>query len=149
MNFYESELRKVLRPAIDSGCLTEMGDSSSYFSQIMRHYPVDGSKIDWGLVPQSIERCEGEEALRAGRFVEFFDQMVGRFGLVGDVVYVGDSATDFALGGALNCMRDVLRELLAIPQHHYFVGPECSWCLCLTMEGYMGFGFRPLPAKIQ
>lgn len=109
----------------------------------MTAYPASGSKIDWDRVPGSIERVEEDESLQSERFTAFFDEIVQRFRLAGDVVYVGDSATDFALAGSVECMRDALPETLAIPQHHYLIGPDSSWCLCFTMEGNMGFGFRP------
>lgn len=148
-SFYEAELRKALRAAIESHRIKELGDSSPFFAQLMATYPVSGSKIDWGRLPGSIERVEEDEAIQAEQFTAFFDEVIQKFRLAGDVVYVGDSATDFALTGSVGCMRDVLPELLAIPQHHYLIGPESSWCLCFTMEGDMGFGFRPSAARIR
>ncbi|MDF0584160.1 hypothetical protein [Bradyrhizobium yuanmingense] len=148
-NFYEAELRKALRKEIESHRIRELGDSSPFFAQLTKAYPAGGSKIDWGRVPGSIERVEEDEALQVEQFAKFFDEVIQTFRLSGDVVYVGDSATDFALTGSLECMREVLPELLAVPQHHYIVGPDSSWCVCFTMEGDMGFGFRPSPAKIH
>lgn len=98
-NFYETELRKALKPDIQSGRLREIGESSMIFEQLARAYPTNGSKIDWARVPGAIERVEEQDALQAERFVEFFDEMVAKVDLSGDVVYVGDSATDFALEG--------------------------------------------------
>lgn len=148
-NFYEAELRKALHAAMESGRVREVGDSSPFFAQLMKTYPASGSKIDWNRVPGSIERIEEEETLQVEQFTAFFDEIVQKVGLAGDAFYVGDSATDFALTGSLECMREVLPELLAIPQHHYLVGPEFSWCLCFTMEGDMGFGFNPSPEKTR
>jgi hypothetical protein len=113
----------------------------------MRAYPTLGSKIDWSRVPNSIERFEEDTTLQVERFVSFFDEVAQKFGLAGDVVYVGDSATDFALAGAMEHMKEALPELLGIPQHHYFIGSECSWCICFTMEGDMSFGFSPSHSK--
>ncbi len=146
-NFYENELRKSLRKEIESHRIRELGESSPFFAQLAKAYPARGSKIDWGRVPGSIERVEEDEALQAQRFVKFFDEVVQRFQLSGEVVYVGDSATDFALIGSLECMRAVLPELLAVPQHHYLVGPDSSWCACFNMEGDMGFGFSCSPTS--
>jgi hypothetical protein len=148
-NFYEAELRKALRAAMESNRIRDLGDSSPFFAQLTKAYPASGSKIDWGRVSGSIERTEEEEALQIEQFVSFFDEVVQKFRLAGDVVYVGDSATDFALVGPMEFMREALPELLAIPQHHYLIGPESSWCMCFTMEGDMGFGFHPSHAKSQ
>ena len=57
-NFYEAELRKALHAAMESRRVRELGDSSSFFAELMKTYPASGSKIDWGRVPGSIERVE-------------------------------------------------------------------------------------------
>lgn len=146
-NFYEAELRKALHAAMASNRIREVGDSAPFFAQLMKSYPASGSKIDWSRVPDSIERTEEDPALQLDQFLSFFDEVVQKAGLVGDVVYVGDSATDFALAGSMERMREALPELLEIPQHHYLIGPESSWCMCFTMEGDMGFGFHPSYVK--
>lgn len=66
--------------------------------------------------------------------------MRSSFHLIGSVIYVGDSATDFALMGTVEVMQRALPIILEVPQHHYFIGPGYSWCICMTMEGDMGFG---------
>jgi hypothetical protein len=142
MNKYETEVRDVLRVLMEANRIRELGESSPFFAQISALYPLDGSKIDWRRVPGSVERSENDEDLHVEQFVGFFDEVTEKFRLAGDVVYVGDSATDFALGASIECMREALPNLLAIPQHHYLIGPESSWCMCFTMEGDMGFGFH-------
>ena len=142
-NFYESELRQSLSAAMESNQIREVGDSSVFFAQLMDYYPAKGSKIDWKNIPESVEKIEEDDSLQIERFLEFFDEIVRRIGLTGDAIYVGDSATDFALQAPLTIMREALPELLTVPQHHYLIGAESSWCMCFTMEGGMGFGFRP------
>ena len=143
-NFYEDELRKVLHAAMASGLIREVGESSPFFDELAKAYPALGSKIDWSRVPGAVGRNEEDNAQQIGQFISFFDAVVQNAKLVGDVVYVGDSGTDFAFAGSIESMREALPELLAIPQHHYLIGPACSWCMCFTMEGYMDFGFHPL-----
>ncbi|TKC89447.1 hypothetical protein FAZ69_10950 [Trinickia terrae] len=139
-NFYESELREALKEFFNSGGLRVIGESSAVFKKLAGVYPAGGSKIDWTRVPGSVGRVEEQDDLQAEKFAEFFDEMAAKFALSGDVIYVGDSATDFALGGSIATIRKILPELLSVPQHHYIVGPGCSWCICLTMEGDMDFG---------
>ena len=138
-NFHEAELLKALHPAIVSRRLVSLRDSSTFFARLARAYPVSGSKIDWGRVPHAIER--NDEQSNVEEFVSFFDEVVDKYRLTGEVIYVGDSATDIAFASSVECVRGVLPVLLAIPQHHYLIGPETSWCMCFTMEGDMGFGF--------
>lgn len=142
-NFYEKELHQKLLREFEAGSIREIGDSSSFFSRLGQSYPVHGSKIDWVNVPDSIERMQSDESNKIESFITFFEEMVRQFRLSGDVVYVVDSATDFALTGEIKAIREAVRELLSVPQHHYFMGPECSWCICFTMEGSMAFGISP------
>lgn len=140
MSTYEEDIRQALKTEFDMGHLRVAGESDAIFSALAKIYPADGSKIDWKRVPGAIESVEEDESLQPIQFVEFFDEMCLRFGLKGTVQYVGDSVTDFALEGSIDAMRKALPVLITIPQHHYFVGPNSSWCMCMTMEGDMGFG---------
>ena len=140
MNRYEDDLRLALKAEFDAGYIREVGDSANVFAQLSKTYPASGSKIDWEHVPGAIECTEEDKSLRIERFVEFFDEMRSRFGLTGTVLYAGDSATDLVLEGTVEAFRRALPELIGIPQHHYFIGPNFSWCMCLTMEGDMGCG---------
>lgn len=140
MSTYEDDLRLALKAEFDAGQIREIGDAANVFGQLLKAYPASGSKIDWKRVPGAIERAEEDDSLQLDRFVEFFDEMRSQFKLTGTALYVGDSATDFALEGTVDAFRRALPELIEIPQHHYFIGQNCSWCMCLTMEGDMGFG---------
>jgi hypothetical protein len=145
MSTYEDDLRLALKPEFDAGQIREVGDAANVFGPLSKAYPTNGSKIDWKRVSGAIKSSEEDESVQIERFVEFFDEMRSRFDLAGPVLYVGDSATDFALEGTVEAIRRVLLELVEIPQHHFFIGPNCSWCLCMTMEGDMRFG-RIAPA---
>jgi len=140
MSTYEDDLRLALKTDFDADQTCEIGDAALVFDLLSKTYPTSGSKIDWKRVPGAIERVEEDESLQLERFVQFFDEMCSRFDLAGPVHYAGDSATDFALEGTIDAIRRVLPELVEVPQHHYFIGPNCSWCMCLTMEGDMSFG---------
>jgi hypothetical protein len=145
MSTYEDEIRRALKAEIDAGCLREAGTSDDLFSLLRKNYPASGSKIDWKRVPGAIECAEKDRSRQTEQFVEFFGEMRVRFGLNGHVLYVGDSLTDFALAGSIGAMQRALPVLLEVPQHHYFVGPNASWCICMTMEGDMAFGCAAAP----
>ena len=140
MNTYEADLRQALKVELDAGYLREVGKAAEIFDLLAKVYPVSGSKIDWKRVPGAIETTEEDHSLQADRFAEFFEEMRSRFRLADPVLYAGDSATDFALEGSMDAMQRALTDLIDVPQHHYFVGPNGSWCICMTMEGDMAFG---------
>ena len=141
MKSRDDEVRAALKDEYDSGSLCEIGESEVVFGQLSEVYSVVGSKIDWARVPGSLVRFEEDAGSQSQSLIDFFNEMCEKFKLSGEVIYVGDSATDFALKGSLDVFRRVLSLLITVPQHHYFIGPEYSWCLCLTMEGDMAFGF--------
>jgi len=145
MSAYNDEIRRALKAEIDAGRLKEAGSAHDVFEALKNSYPRSGSKIDWKRVPEAIEDYEEDRSRERTRFVEFFDEMCARFGLNGLVLYVGDGLLDFALAASIAGMRGVLPVLFEIPQHHYFVGPNASWCMCMTMEGDMAFGRATVP----
>ena len=140
MSGYQDEIRQALKPELDAGHLRELGHAADMFALLTKTYPAIGSKIDWKRIPGAIERIETDQFVQSARFAEFFDEMCALFALKDPVIYVGDSATDFSLAGSISSIRRILPMLLQIPQHHYFVGPNGSWVMCMTMEGDMGFG---------
>lgn len=143
-NFYDAELRRALLAVEAYDHIRDLGDPALLLARLAKAFPVRGSRIDWSRVQGSIERVQDDPTQQAREFIAFVDELTREKGLGGEVVYAGDSATDFALSGPLERIRDVLPKLLAIPQHHYVIGPQFAWCICLTMEGDMAFGFQPI-----
>jgi hypothetical protein len=118
-------------------------DSVEYFSRLAECYPVAGSKIQWSKVPDSIELSEKSDDLQQTAFSDFFGKIVARYGLNGQAIYMGDSAINFSLLSSVEEFARHLGALLSIPQHHYFVAADYSWCMVFTLEGDMSFGHMP------
>jgi hypothetical protein len=149
MSTYEDDIRQLLKSEFDAGSLSEVGSADHVFELLAKIYPASGSQIDWHRVSGAIERSETEQCRQPEQFVEFFNEMIATFGLNGPVLYAGDSATDFTLAGSIATMQRILPALIAVPQHHYFVGPNASWCICMRMEGSMGFGRSAAPLSLH
>lgn len=139
-NYFEAELLKHLHGALEAGIILVEADSAGYFSTLAQCYPVAGSKIRWSHIPGSIERHESAAHLQLAAGCDFFGEMVALHGLTGQAVHIGDSAVGFALLASVEEFARHLDALLSIPQHHYFVAADYSWCLALGMEGGMSFG---------
>jgi len=116
MSRYGDNVRQALKAEFEAGHLRVVGEATDVFGPLAKVYPANGSKIDWKRVPGAVESSEEDQSLQSTRFVEFFDEMRSRFELTGPVLYVGDSATDFALEGPIDVMRRALPELIEIPQ---------------------------------
>lgn len=65
-----------------------------------------------------------------------------------EIYYINDSSLDFSF--RLNPAQFFLFFDVAIeniPQHHYFFDRENKWCLVISAEGYIDFGFSCLDKK--
>lgn len=140
MNYYEEEILNALE-GVESDVVCVEGGADEIFSRMLERYPVSGSKIDWARVEGSVEEVESNLDLQSQRFERFFRDVISRFGLKGEVVYVGDSLTDFSLCGSSDGFGGLVGAIFEVPQHHYFLGRDLGWCMCFSMEGCMSFGF--------
>lgn len=140
MNYYEQEIINALAAGKGNVVCAE-GGADEVFTRVMERYPVHGSKIDWSRVEGSVEEQEWNLDLHSQSFEQFFRDAVSRFGLSGEVVYVGDGLTDFALSGSIEGFEGLLGDIFEVPHHHYFLGSDIDWCMCFSMEGGMSFGF--------
>lgn len=57
------------------------------------------------------------------------------------VIYIGDNLTEFGYQFELKHIEELLVYFLDIPQHHYFISLEGDWCMCISYENYLDFGF--------
>ena len=140
-NYWDQQVRRSLRPALESGQLTIVDEVDELFGRLETAFPVEGTKIDWAEVPGSSYLFS--QGGQREDFERFFHQNAPRMGLDTPAYYVSDAALSFAIAGNVRSMGRCLPAILDNPQHHYFVARDFSWCMALTMEGDMNFGFRP------
>lgn len=141
MNFFEDNLMESIKYHAEPGSVGIFSDIEGAFKKISNIYPFSGSKILWESVDGSIEKyCDGAD-FQKNQFQKFFLDTVSQFHLSGGVIYLGDSAIDFGLVGDVGSFIGIIGDIFEIPQHHYFVGADFSWCMSFTMEGGMAFGF--------
>lgn len=142
-NFCDAELRLALHDDIHTGAIRVDEDDQPYFDSLAEAFPASGSKIAWSRVSGSIEECEPMPERQPAAFLAFFERMIRTHNLAGPVAYVGDSGSTIALIAELPVFLKHLATIAALPQHHYFFPRNVAWCLVLTMEGDMAFGYRP------
>lgn len=140
MNLYEEELIEVITSDVANGQIAIISDSVSYFKNLAAIYPFLGAKIDWALVSGAIELCEGRSGFQEKAFSEFFYEIGKKISQSETIIYVGDGLTDFALLSKKDVFGKYLGAIFSIPQHHYFIGEDFSWCMVFTFEGDMSFG---------
>lgn len=143
MDHYNTYINQLLSYEIRCGLIKVENDSEALFAQICDLYPTVGSKIDWGAVPESVQEFAARGQGQTSALVGFFNTIVVRNDLHGSVKYAGDSAIELTYEGPIGIFQDKLEGILHIPQHHYFCDLNLNWCMALTMEGDMCFGYRP------
>jgi hypothetical protein len=140
-SYWDRQVRRALAPALGRGELRIVDDADALFGRLQSAYPVQGTKIDWSEVPGSFSL--NSQGSKQADFEEFFRENAPRMGLDTPAYYLSDSALSFAIAGSVRCIDQELRAILDNPEHHYFTAEDFSWCMALTMEGDMDFGFRP------
>ena len=140
---YEEELLSELKEFISSGKIIVEDDSDKYFWELGQSYPTFGSKIDWGKIENSVVKDETEEGCDE-QFVSFFKIVSLENQFKGECIVIGDSAVNKALRMDINTLESVLLSIVKIPQHHYILARDFSWCMTYTMEREMTFGYKPV-----
>lgn len=138
-SWHENELFNKLKEAGMHGRFSVDENFDFVFSGLEERVPLDGSKIDFERIHgSSFSICNNSE-LESLEFAEFFDERIIENHLEGLIYYVGDGCTNVRIKGEIPDFKLILHLIFQIPEHHYFVAEDFSWCMSFTMEGCMGF----------
>lgn len=109
-----------------------------------------GSKIDWSKMnTHKTFKLHGDYSIWLDDIKEFIrDHDINEAILHSDdIFYINDSSLDFSV--KLNCRQFhpfLNMAIKSIPQHHYFFDKN-KWCLVISSEGYIDFGFSTVDNK--
>ncbi|SFD47277.1 hypothetical protein [Paracidovorax konjaci] len=148
MNIEEEILEKIAPYTINNHLIVEH-NQEKLINPLSKKFSFSGSKIDWGKTRnhwlynynprnKTINTTEKLEIvaneLENKNFQSIIDQSPRIF-------YINDSSLDFGLIISRNIFWDVFRLIIInTPQHHYFFPEDGSWCLAITMEGFVDYG---------
>ncbi|MFD7023413.1 hypothetical protein [Promicromonospora sukumoe] len=111
----------------------ERVDMGKIFTWIETHLPINGSRIDWAAAQGEHSHCrfvdEVELVHAATRAV------VRRIDADSGVEHVGDGVSPFGTRFTGEGADLIMRELLGIPEHHYFLDEHRSWLVVVSNEG--------------
>ena len=140
-NYWDQQVLNAMWQALEEGQLTINHEVDALFDSLESAFPVAGSKIDWNEVPGSVYLFS--QGAKQADFEHFYHANAIRMGLRTPAFYLSDAALSFAIGGDVGSIGQHLPAILENPEHHYFAAQDFSWCMALTMEGDLNFGFRP------
>ncbi|MDR7250706.1 rhs-associated protein [Bacillus pumilus] len=141
MNTYDEELIKDLELKDLLNCVKVNKNPEIYLDLIEQKFEFDGSKIDWLQTNNHHSKNSNNESLLPDALL-FITELKEKY-LANNlqVIYIGDNLTEFGYQFELKHIEELLVYFLDIPQHHYFVPLEGDWCICISYENYLDFGF--------
>lgn len=141
MSIYDDELLEDLVLKGLNNCVAVIKNPETYLDLIEQKFEFDGSKIDWLKTNKHYSKESNNESLLTDASL-FITELKDKY--LKDnvqVMYVGDSLTEFGYQFEMKDIKKILEYFLEIPQHHYFIPLEGDWCLCISYENYLDFGF--------
>lgn len=120
----------------DWGCIVD---------DLSKSFRWAGSKIHWSTVSgHEFRKLDGKHDDWLMQINAFISS-----GAASDAIntsslfyYINDSSLDFAVLMETSHFYGFLGYVLnSIPQHHYFTDEEKRWCLVISSEGYIDFGY--------
>lgn len=140
---FETELRAALASPVNAGLIEIIPQSDDLAARISTAFPFSGSKIDWRATGGHFSAKEPARDREFAVFSDFFDRRSRELGRETVAYYLNDSQIDCSLRASLWTFSRHLEPIIRVPGHHYFVADDLSWCMTLTMEGDMDFGYAP------
>lgn len=111
----------------------ERVDMREIFDWLETHLPIKGSKIDWAVVQGAhshrhfVDETELAHAATSA--------VLRRIDEDSRVEHVGDGVSPFGTRFKGEGADLMMKELLEIPEHHYFVDERRSWIVVVSSEG--------------
>jgi hypothetical protein len=107
-------------------------DGSECEAWVSDRLPLVGTGVDWSRVAGSHRHwfVESDDELSAviGEFLSAVPNC-------GDITHVGDALSPFAVRMTRDELGNALPSLLEIPEHHYLVSDDRTWCGVFRTEG--------------
>ncbi|MCM2988278.1 rhs-associated protein [Bacillus safensis] len=141
MNTYDEDLMKDLELKDLLNCVKVHKNPEIYLDLIEQKFEFDGSKIDWSQTNNHHSKNSNNESLLPDALLFITELKEKYLDNNLQVIYIGDNLTEFGYQFELKHIEELLVYFLDIPQHHYFISLEGDWCMCISYENYLDFGF--------
>ncbi|MFF2414916.1 rhs-associated protein [Bacillus safensis] len=141
MNSYDEDLIKDLELQDLLKSVKVHKNPEIYLDLTEHKFDFAGSKIDWLQTNKHHSKSSNNESLLPDTLlfiIELKDKYLDNHL---QVIYIGDNLTEFGYQFELQHLEELLVYLLDIPQHHYFISLKGDWCICISFENDLDFGF--------
>lgn len=148
MNLNE-EITEKIAPFISKDEATIEENQDILIKILGENFKFLGSKINWSQTKNHWSKNYNKENITIDNSKKLklikeylnskgFNEIVERFP---NIFYINDSSLDFGIRISKNSFWDIFEILIIdVPQHHYFFPPDGSWCVAITMGGFIDYG---------
>jgi len=124
-------------------------DQDNLISILSENFKFLGSKINWSQTKNYWSKNYNKENITIDNSIKLklikgylksqgFNEIIDRSP---NIFYINDSSLNFGIKISKNSFWDIFEILIInVPQHHYFFPPDGSWCVAITMGGFIDYG---------
>lgn len=124
-----------------------LADTMVPYGLLKACFPMESGRLDWSTIGLKIESDVGTVSAfygidRGEACTLFLREQIALQGLSGGAYWIND-CVDFVLHGNVLAFEKIFSMLLHPHGHIYLVGERGDWCLNVTFEDDLYFGFAP------
>lgn len=134
---YDSDLiescsRKKILPV-------SLGLADSLFESIENVYPISGSRLNLSSL-NDYRHARAASENTSLDFLMFVKSLQTLINSTDNIIYLGDNLTENAYLIKNENLMDFISCITDIPQAHFLLAEDLSWCISLSFENDMEFG---------
>ena len=136
-NYYDIELHRELSKILKNDFVVD--DIYPYFDKMNKLFPVKFDRYH-------LEKLHNYEILRWDGInyddLSLFIHNVIKENRINEeeiVIYLGDNLSDYAYIFLLRDLNKIIHKLLSIPEQHYIINSNMSWCIFISLENDVEF----------
>jgi hypothetical protein len=141
----EEEFISRVGEKLDAHGIKVISGGDPYYELLKAKFPIDMSRIDWHMVPDAtfssiriVSSFYGVDRYMACK--AFFTEQIAIHDLNGKAYLVNDGF-DLVLAGEVPSFERIFESLLWPSGHIYLIEATGKWCLNVTFEGDLWFGY--------
>lgn len=138
MNYFDTELEKSLKTDNIHYERLPKKDEKNLINKIQQKITFSGSQIDWKILPNATDLSHIDKSLALNEISEKLNSLG-----VQRVIFLGNSAIEYAYSIAIADLRRALDIFAEFPQHTYIFPEQLHWIACLAFEGHIDYADLP------
>ncbi|WP_249672578.1 hypothetical protein [Pseudomonas abieticivorans] len=119
--------------------VSNLGPADLLFELIEKKYPFSGNRVAFcKLNNYKYAKTSNNRAI--SDMVQFIEPLQGLIAKTSELIYLGDNLTENAYLTSNTNLIKFISCFIEIPQSHYLLAKDVSWCINLSFENDIEFG---------